>query len=127
MSAAKTSAPASRSIGHSSRSTAHMPVTVVLVSTVTLMPTIFLASSLVVSMTHTPLSMSSVSARSGRMESHELGGLSRIIMHPDSRFGVKDAPLGMVYSQWSPFFAMVTDPGIELQVLTLFAQCGSGH
>ena len=61
------------------------------------------------------------------MESHELGGLSRIIMHPDFCFGMKDAPLGMVYSQWSPFFAMVTDPGIALQVPTLFAQCGSGH
>ena len=127
MSAAKTSAPASRSIGHSSRSTAHMPVTVVLVSTAAMMPTIFLASSLAVSMTHTPLSMSSVSDRSGRMESHELGGLSRIIMHPDFRPGMKDVPLGRVYSQWEPFFAMVTDPGIELQVLTLFAQCGSGH
>ena len=78
-------------------------------------------------MTQTPLSMSSVSASSGRMESHELGGLSRIIMHLDFRFGMKDAPLGMVYSQWPPFFAMVIDFGIALQVLTLFAQCGSGH
>lgn len=127
MSAAKTSAPASRSIGHSSRSTAHMPVTVVLASTTARMPTIFLASSLVVSTTHTPLSMSSVSARSGRMESHELGGLSHIITHPDFRSGMKDEALGRVYSQWEPFFAMVTDPGIELQVPTLFAQCGSGH
>lgn len=127
MSAAKTSAPASRSIGHSSRSTAHMSVTVVLASTTARMPTTFLASSLVVSKTHTPLSMSSVSARSGRMESHELGGLSRIIMHPDFRFGMKDEPSGRVYSQWEPFFDMVTAPGIELQVLTLFAQCGSGH
>lgn len=127
MSAAKTSAPASRRIGHSSRSTAHMPVTVVLASTTAWMPITFLASSLVVSMTQTPLSRSSVSDRSGCMESHELGGLSRIIMHPDFRFGMKDEFLGMVYSQWEPFFAMVTDPGIELQVLTLFAQCGSGH
>ena len=126
MSAAKTSAPASRSIGHSSRSTAHMPVTVVLTSAAARSPTISLVS-LVVSKTHTPLSMSSVSARSGRMKSHELGGLSRIIMHPDFRFGMRDEPSGRVYSQWSPFFAMVTAPGIELQVLTLFAQCGSGH
>lgn len=83
--------------------------------------------SLVVSMTHTALSMSSVSDRSGRMESHELGGLSRIIMHPDFRAGMKDEPSGRVYSQWEPFFAMVIDPGIELQVLTCSAQCGSGH
>lgn len=61
------------------------------------------------------------------MESHELGGLSRIIMHPAIRFGMKLEDLGRVYSQWSPFFAMVTDPGIALQVLTWFAQCGSGH
>jgi hypothetical protein len=61
------------------------------------------------------------------MESHELGGLSRIIMHLAFRLGMKDAPLGRVYSQWSPFFAMVTAPGIELQVPILFAQCGSCH
>lgn len=126
MSAAKTSAPASRSIGHSSRSTAHMPVTVVLASAAARSPTISLVS-LVVSKTHTPLSVSSVSTRSGRMESHELDGLSRIIMHPDFRFGMRAEPSGRVYSQWEPFFAMVTDPGIELQALTLFAQCGSGH
>lgn len=41
--------------------------------------------------------------------------------------GINAEPFDMTYFQCEPSRVMVTFPGLTPHVLTLFAQCGSGH